>query len=558
MDEKLGILVDKALYDAGLINKEEFTKRVNVYLEVDEVDDSDIDTKTTEVFKEGNGEKQSVEKEIKIDIVEDKSDKLELDKLIENTDPIKKNVIVEYFADHSEVDDYTPNQKKALVEFIANTDNLDEYTPEEKQAIVEYLTDSGDPDNWTPEQKEAVAKFIKDSIEPDSYQPPNPTGVVTFNKDTSNIDTYDPPNFTRYVTYYAKKAFTTGAAAGKKKLSERFGIVNGTANSDGSAFINGTGKAFKQGDWRTKRSETALTGEIGREIVVTPNNRWYTVGDNGAEFVNIPKGSIVFNHKQTEELLRNGKVTSDGGRAKSLVNGSAYLGGTAHRGYGEWIEPEVKSFKVGYDYGDTDKNQDIFDWVKVAIERAKRAIENFGKTANNVYKSWSERNTALNNEIIAVGNEIEIQNNAITAYKNVLSEIKIPQEYITAIKNGSIDIDNISDEELASKIKDYQKWYEEILKCEDSIVDLNKTQSELAAQKFDNVIAQYDGILEGFDHTKTMLDEYISQAEKKGRIVSKKYYQALINNEKQNSNGTNFIHSSDFAFLKVIFPLKDI
>ena len=68
--------------------------------------------------------------------------------------------------------------------------------------------------------------------------------------------------------------------------------LNGTAHAYGTA-----GKAFRQGDWRTKRSERALVGELGREIVVTPNNRWHTVGDNGAEFVNIPRGSIIFNHK---------------------------------------------------------------------------------------------------------------------------------------------------------------------------------------------------------------------------------------------------------------------
>lgn len=52
-----------------------------------------------------------------------------------------------------------------------------------------------------------------------------------------------------------------------------------------------------------------MTGELGREIVVDPHTgRWYTVGDTGAEFVNIPRGAIVFNHKQTESLLKNGYV----------------------------------------------------------------------------------------------------------------------------------------------------------------------------------------------------------------------------------------------------------
>ena len=51
---------------------------------------------------------------------------------------------------------------------------------------------------------------------------------------------------------------------------------------------------------------------------------------------------------------------------------------------------------------------------------------------------------------------------------------------------------------------------------------------------FDNVISKYDGILQGFDHTETMLNEYISQAEAKGHVVSKEYYKSLSENEKEN------------------------
>ena len=49
---------------------------------------------------------------------------------------------------------------------------------------------------------------------------------------------------------------------------------------------------------------------------------------------------------------------------------------------------------------------------------------------------------------------------------------------------------------------------------------------------FNQVQEKYDGILQGFDHTETMLNEYINQAEAKGHLVSKNYYTALISNEK--------------------------
>ena len=64
------------------------------------------------------------------------------------------------------------------------------------------------------------------------------------------------------------------------------------------------------------------------EILVR-DGRWYTIGDNGAEFFNYRKGDIIFNHRQTEELFANGKVTSGGGRGKSFANGNAFALGSS-------------------------------------------------------------------------------------------------------------------------------------------------------------------------------------------------------------------------------------
>ena len=62
--------------------------------------------------------------------------------------------------------------------------------------------------------------------------------------------------------------------------------------------------SFLKSSWRTGKDEVALTGEKGPEIVVPPNsNRWYTVGNQGAEFAAIPAGSVVFNSRQSKELL---------------------------------------------------------------------------------------------------------------------------------------------------------------------------------------------------------------------------------------------------------------
>lgn len=299
--------------------------------------------------------------------------------------------------------------------------------------------------------------------------------------------------------------------------------------------------------------------------------------------------------KQTEELFKNGKVTSDGGRGRMFANGSAYAEGTAlwqatasgsnfasnrisrvsKDGGSSSKSTKKKTEKkddvsvnttvtkndastsvntnVNYSANATesdfaqqhqnkdDKNKDkfeeTFDWISIAIERIEREIDNLDQTVGNVYKSWGDRNTALADEITKVGEEIELQEDARDEYwakaGKVLSH---DSDYAKKIQEGTLNIETITDEDTAEKIKEYQKWYELYLGCIDAAEKLNQTEAELYAQRFENVVSEYDGILQGFEHTETMLNEYISQAEAKGHIVSKEYYDALKTNKQSEIN----------------------
>ena len=101
--------------------------------------------------------------------------------------------------------------------------------------------------------------------------------------------------------------------------------MGGVNSVNGTAHAGGTARA--SGDWGTAPGGRTLVGELGREIVVDPHSgRWYTVGDMGAEFVNIPHGAIVFNHLQSDALLKHGYVTT---RGMAHADGTANAGGTA-------------------------------------------------------------------------------------------------------------------------------------------------------------------------------------------------------------------------------------
>ncbi len=94
-----------------------------------------------------------------------------------------------------------------------------------------------------------------------------------------------------------------------------------TISRAGASGINNT--AYASGTAMASGGKT-LVGELGMETVVDPNtNIWYTVGEHGAEFVTLPKNAIVFNHRQTKELLGTGSVSS---RGDALASGNAAAG----------------------------------------------------------------------------------------------------------------------------------------------------------------------------------------------------------------------------------------
>lgn len=457
---------------------------------------------------------------------------------VDNYTPAEKQAIAKYAVDGGDVNNYQPADRAAIVKFLTNSADPDSYTPEQKQAIAKFLKDSGEVDGYQPGQKEAIARFLKDSSQPDSYQPNDKNATASYGVDSSKVDSYTPPTKTGVVNYVAN---VIGSVAGKVKE-----IVGGGAN--GTAHVNGT--AFAQGNWGTKENGTALMGELGQEVIVR-DGHFFTVGDNGAEFVKYKKGDIVFNHKQSEELFKNGYVTSGGGRGKALVSGTAFgrgSGGIGRANKGSSAKTRSSSSSSSKSSSsssssnsnsnssaneEADKFEETLDWIETALDRVERAISRLDKTATSTYKNWTKRGTALNDQISQTRREIDLQNQAYNRYIQQANSVGLDAGYAAKVRDGTIDIEKITNEDLNNKIQDYQNWYNKALDCLDAIDDLRESESKLYEQRFENVSTKYDGYLGVIQHEKDMLDEFVSQTETAGYITSGKYYDAMSANAKK-------------------------
>ena len=397
----------------------------------------------------------------------------------------------------------------------------------------------------------------------------NLNGQATITPFPSTLDLGD--NFTGNATITPKAEFTDfgsifkGSAKITPKLTTTTLTVNvktvGESPAAGTAHASGStsGRAFARGNWSIGSNGVALGGELGQELVVR-DGRFFTIGDNGAEFFRHKPNDIIFNAAQTESLFKYGGIKGANPRGKMLATGSAFAEGRAFA-YNDEDYAKGGGGLYGLTSGGSKSSssnsksssksntssskssgsssskeaekefEETIDWIEVAIDRIERAIDQLDTKANSVYRTWSERNGELTKQISEVGNEIALQQKAYDEYIKEANSVGLSEVYAAKVRDGTIDIETITDEDLAEKIKSYTEWYEKALDCQDAILELTEAESELYAQRFENIQSQYDGILQGFEHTEAMLNEYISQAEEKGQIVSQNYYQALIDNE---------------------------
>lgn len=331
--------------------------------------------------------------------------------------------------------------------------------------------------------------------------------------------------------------------------------LNGNAHANGNANkgILSRGKAFARGVWGAAQTGISLVGELGHELIVRGDN-WFTVGDNGAEFAEIKKGDIVFNHKQTEEIFKNGYVTSNGGRGQiANVNGNAYASGTyttygslpgSNKFYNNAVVSKKKYNKTSNKSSNSSSNNnaadeadqflETYDWVEIAIDRLERKIDELDTIASSAYKSFSKRNNTLAQEFSRVTEEIQLQSDAYNVYMQKANSIGLSETYASKVRNGTLQIEDITDENLSDKIKDYQEWYEKALDCSDAITELKETLADITSDKFDNIADEFEAQLDEIEHRINGIETGLDIVEAKGQFASRQYYEMLMDTEKEN------------------------
>lgn len=381
-------------------------------------------------------------------------------------------------------------------------------------------------------------------------------GEVDWDNDTTKVDAYaaaqKKSDGTVLWSNDISKVKTQFQAVGHINWGNTSAPTNGANSVAGTAHVSGTAKVT--GDWGNKRPGTTLVGELGREMCVNPHTgKWYTVGDNGAEFVNIPQGAIVFNHVQTEELLSNGFTAS---RAVALasgtspdISGKAFVSGNAMVTGGISVKQAQKSVVSGGNTAKatsatnadtkatkshtkateesteaTKKSMKTFDWVATKLETWEKKVKKISDQITD-YITSALKTSLLKKQMKTMNKEISSNNKGEIAYMKKANSVakkytyynsdggeinvSIPKKYQKLVQSGAYrieDMDTSTDEgkALAEAISEYQSWYEKAEDCKQAVIDLRNEQQKLfeqwanmpteKAKKIDRLTTGYNGI----------------------------------------------------------------
>lgn len=382
-------------------------------------------------------------------------------------------------------------------------------------------------------------------------------GEVDWDNDTTKVDAYaaaqKKSDGTVLWSNDISQVKTQFQAVGHINWGNTSAPTNGANSVNGTAHVSGTAKVT--GDWGNKHPGTTLVGELGREMIVNPHTgRWYTVGDNGAEFTSIPQNAIVFNHVQTEELLSNGFTAS---RAIALasgtspdISGKALVSGNAMVTGGISVKQAQKSVVSGGNTAkatsatnaDTKattshtkateestetvkKSMKTFDWVATKLETWEKKVKKISDQITD-YITSALKTSLLKKQMKTMNYEMKANTKGELAYMkkaNSVAEkytyynsdggeinVPIPKKYQKLVQSGAYhieDMDTSTDEgkALAEAISEYQSWYEKAQDCKQAVIDLRNEQQKLfeqwanmptekAEKKIDRLTTGYNGI----------------------------------------------------------------
>lgn len=170
-----------------------------------------------------------------------------------------------------------------------------------------------------------------------------------------------------------------------------------------------------------------------------------------------------------------------------------------------------------------------FDWIETQISNMEDSLSKLDTQVSNTYSKWDARNQKLAESIAKTNEAITLQENAANAYMNEANSVGLSSHYKTLVQKGALNIEDISDKDLADKISEYQDLYEKSKECTDKANELRQTLNELSSsEKWDLLKSESDADIDILDKRIDAIQTSLDKLDLKGMFANSSYYNDMV------------------------------
>lgn len=345
---------------------------------------------------------------------------------------------------------------------------------------------------------------------------------------------------------------------------------DGASSALGNALAKGNAHSGKKPGLKANE-HNAIVGELGRELVVDANKGvYYTVGEHGTEMLDLPKGAIIYNHKQTEELLKNG-YTSRG----TYTGGLSFAKGNAHWNYGTytkktgtganaaWGDGSDKDWsQMGWDLSDAasdlsdaasdvsdaaDDAEQTIDFIEYKLEEIEKAITHMTNRIENFLDDTSQigdKNSLYDDLVGAEKQKASTYFAAAELYNQKATELlsKVPAEYQEMAKNGAIAIKDFigeSEGEIADAIEEYRTWSTKAEDAENSYLESIAEISAKRLEQLNDIADDFENIVGLVAQHSSLIQAEMDLLDEAGERLSENFYKELMKDSQKQIEDLN-------------------
>lgn len=420
--------------------------------------------------------------------------------------------------------------ENSTITFTANVDGVEQQITaiKNEDGTITYYGDVSDP--------ETQVYYVKDQ-----------DGMIYFSGDTT--EAVNNVIQTQQNVENSSSSFTVGADTSPAENSAN-SLLAAISQGKASVTVDGNLSPFQKA-WNSVAGFLNKLGGNVPTFSTTHNGGGHSIGGSSGKISGNSRASVLANKERAlNSQMRGG--SSKKNTSPSYVNNNSRKRNTgAGNLKGNLTSPSSKKpdkssgksgggskSPSGGGSGSAQKEptKKDYDWIETLISRINRQVSNLGKTVSATYKTWSTRNNALAQELGSVNQQISAEQQAYNKYMQLANSVGLPEGYASLVRNGTIDVSTIQDDDLNDKIEKYQNYYNKAIEASDAVQDLQDKLAELAKTKFDNVSTQFDTQIKTIEQAKGIYQSFIDQVETSGHQVSEKYYEYLISQEKNNIN----------------------